>query len=411
MERYNGIYRVVCGENKDACIKAWYNNTLSEKDLTIILNPENKITNEVCFGDNGIKGSMKMSLKPDMNFDYSQTFGEAKVYTAPIEAKTTMTVSNGNCLKEVTTYPDGTISTYTTTFTSQGYSVKCHNAGGYVGTIYLELESVSLCGFFVMESHDNLDKILMEDAGMSVSEANGVLSSVAIRITESNGVYTMIEYMGESTSKTTHFKFGEEFEFENAILGMKGTTLITKNGPGHVTNVFKDHKSDKMSVWDGYFTDDQLIFKVTKPLNTQKGSITYRRYADIFGRWKMVASDNLMPGMKSLGYSDDMIQVIMAERTTSSAEYIGNGRIKTNAGSSLMPDDMIFKSGEEFSFSVGGFTVHQVFTLTRTGNVSAMKVLGKNVIAKAIVGKTFKVLEETIEGEPDTKATFIMARL
>ena len=46
---------MVCGENKNDCIKAWYNNTLSEKDLAIILNPENEIVSEVIFGDNMIK--------------------------------------------------------------------------------------------------------------------------------------------------------------------------------------------------------------------------------------------------------------------------------------------------------------------------------------------------------------------
>lgn len=106
-----------------------------------------------------------MSMKPDMNFDYCQTFGEEKAYTVPFEAKSKMTPCNDNCVKEVVTYADGTCSTYTSTFTSQGYSVKGYNPSGYVGTIYFEKMDVSICGFFVMESHDNMDKVMMEDTG------------------------------------------------------------------------------------------------------------------------------------------------------------------------------------------------------------------------------------------------------
>lgn len=402
---------MVCGENKDASIKAWYNNTLSEKDLAIVLNPENKITSTVCFGDNGIQASMKMSLKPDMDFEYSQTLGEEKAYTVPFEAKSTMTACNSNCLKELTTYSDGSCSTYMTTFTSQGYSVKGHNSSGYVGTVYFERMDVSLCGFFVMESHVNMDKMMMEDTGMSASAVNGVLSSVALRITECNGVYTMTDYMGDSISKTTHFKMGEEFDFEDAIIGMKGTTLVTQNGPGSITNVFKDAKTGKTSIWEGHFNEDQLIFKVTKPLNTQKGSINYRRFADVFGQAKMVAMDNVMAVMKSLSMPENMIATVMAERPTSSHEYIGNGRIKTNTGSALMPDDIIWKSGEEFSFNVGEFTVHQVCTLTKNGMIASIKMGGKTLVVKTTVGKTFTVMEEVVDGEPNTKATYILARI
>jgi len=409
MQKYNGSYRMVCGENKNDCIRAWYNNTLSEKDLAIILHPENEIVSEVCFGDNMIKASMKMSMKPDMNFDYCQTFGEEKAYTVPFEAKSKMTPCNDNCVKEVVTYADGTCSTYTSTFTSQGYSVKGYNPSGYVGTVYFEKMDVSICGFFVMESHDNMDKVMMEDTGMSASAVNGILKSVALRVTECNGVYTMTDYMGDGISKTTHFKLGEEVDYDNEQIGVKGTSLVTQNG-STITNVFKDAKSGKTQIWEGNFNDDQLIMKVTKPLNTQYGSVTYRRYADIFGKWKMIHMDNAESLMKSLSMPDSMIATVLAERPTSCMEYIGDGRMKTNTGSSLMPDDIIFKSGEEFTVTVAGYTITQVNTLTKTGSVASMKMAGKTLAIKSTIGKTFAVIIEEVVGEPHTKATYIVAR-
>jgi len=244
---------------------------------------------------------------------------------------------------------------------------------------------------------------------MSASAVNGILKSVALRVTEDNGVYTMTDYMGDGITKTTHFKLGEEVDYDNEQIGIKGTSLVTQNG-STITNVFKDAKTGKTQIWEGNFNDDQLIMKVTKPLNTQVGSVTYRRYADIFGKWKMIHMDNAVSMMKSLSMPDSMIATVMAERPTSHTEYIGNGRIKTNSGSALMPDDTIFKSGEEFTLTVGGFTVTQVTTLTKTGLISSVKMGGKTLAIKLTVGRTFTVMTEEVDGEPHTKSTYIMAR-
>lgn len=216
---------------------------------------------------------------------------------------------------------------------------------------------------------------------MSASAVNGILKSVALRVTECNGVYTMTDYMGDGISKTTHFKLGEEVDYDNEQIGVKGTSLVTQNG-STITNVFKDAKSGKTQIWEGNFNDDQLIMKVTKPLNTQYGSVTYRRYADIFGKWKMIHMDNAESIMKSLSMPDSMIATVLAERPTSCMEYIGDGRMKTNTGSSLMPDDIIFKSGEEFTVTVAGYTITQVNTLTKTGSVASMKMAGKTLAIK-----------------------------
>jgi hypothetical protein len=251
----------------------------------------------------------------------------------------------------------------------------------------------------------------MEDAGVTATVANSLLKGAAMRVTECDGVYSMTDYMGDSSSKTVHFKFGEEFEIDDPTLGMKGHQIINQSGPGKFTMVYKDSKNGKTSAWEAHLTEDHIVFKITKPLNTQHGSITYRRVADIFGQWKMIALDNAETLMKACGLPDEMIANAVAERPISCHTYMGNGQIKSNSGTAMAPEDNFWKSGEEFSFVIGGFTIHEVMHLTKTGIVGVIKMGEKNLSIKSTVSKNFAVLQEVVDGEPNTKATFILVRV
>jgi len=409
--KFNGSYRFVCSDNKAAVMKAWFNNQLPEQDMEVMMHPDNQITSTVVFTDKGMKASVNFSMKPDYNMDYELNFNEEKSFPPPLEGKVIVTEGKDPAsFHEVMTFKDGTSYTMDSHFSSQGYTAKSTGSNGYIGNAYFERINASIEGFFVLESHENMDKMIMEDAGISASAANALLASGAVHITESNGVYTLTDYMGDSGSKVTHFKMGEEFDYEDATIGVKGKALVTMTGPGSLTYVMKD-SSGKSSVWEGHATPDQMIWKVTKPLNTIKATITYTRKANILGRWKMTAMDNALSLMKSLSMPDSMIATALEERPVSCHEYIGAGRFKTNSGSSMFTEDVMWKSGEEFSLTIQGFAIHEVMTLTKTGIVGTIKMGGKTMAIKSTVGKTFNVIEEEVVGEPGTKATYILTRV
>jgi hypothetical protein len=408
MKQYSGSYRLACAENKAALFKAWFNNAASDKDIELMMHPDNQVTINYCFSDNSVKGSMDISMKPEYNFDFDAKFGVENVFTKPFECKTMLSVK-GNVINDVTTYKDGSVLTSVMTFTSQGLSCIVSGAAGYIGNMFYERCDADLCGFWMLESHDNMDKVMMEDGNLSASVAADMLDGIALRITESNGWYTMTDYVGGG-SKTIRFKMGEEFEIDDPALGLKGSEVVTMAGPGKMMMVYKD-KSGKNSAWEGTVTDDHMIFKVTKPLNTQTGTITYKRLPDVVGSWKTIAMDNAEAIMKASGMTDEQAAQMLEEKPTMVNEYVGKGRYKYSSNSAIFPDPIFWRSGEEFTFNIGGHSITEIRNFTKTGEVCCIKMGGKNMIVKTKVGKNFCSMEETIEGEPGVKATFILARV
>ena len=65
------------------------------------------------------------------------------------------------------------------------------------------------------------------------------MSSVAARITETNGTYTVTDYLGNGHEKSISWKLDQEVDVEHPSLGLKGTQITTKCGPGEYLTTFK----------------------------------------------------------------------------------------------------------------------------------------------------------------------------
>merc|ERR1712242_181892 len=178
----------------------------------------------------------------------------------------------------------------------------------------------------------------------------------------------MTDLFNNGATKTITFKLGEEFEDDQPNLQLKGTQLVTKNGPGSYTMTFKDHKSGKTSVMEGTLTDDHYIIKVTKPMNTTCATFTYRRLADITGNWKEVTAFNNEIAMLEVGMPEAQVKTIAAERPTHSIKYNGMGGFCWSSDSKALPIPPItWKSGEEFSYKIQEWEMHEVIVHTKTG--------------------------------------------
>ena len=179
-----------------------------------MMSPNNKMTHHLTVTEKGYKMQLAVSLKPEMSTTFEGEFGVEKELGAPFNCKSSIT-RVGDCgLKEVTKYADGNIYTSTAIFTSNGYSSKICGPNGYVGTAYFELDDPCLTGFYVLESHENGDKMMAEDANLPVSKMVDLLKNLAMRVTENNGYYTMTDLFNNGATKTITFKLGEEFEEE-----------------------------------------------------------------------------------------------------------------------------------------------------------------------------------------------------
>ena len=400
----------MCADNLAAVWQAWFNNALPEKDLELMMSPNNKMTQHLTVTEKGYKMQLAVSLKPEMSTTFEGEFGVEKELDAPFNCKSTIT-RVGDCgLKEVTKYADGNIYTSTATFTSLGYSSKICGPNGYVGTAYFELDDPCLTGFYVLESHENGDKMMAEDANLPVSQMADLLKNMALRITENNGYFTMTDFMGNGLTQSFTYKLGEEVFIDGKMT--KGTQTVTKTGPGSYSEVYKEQGSGKSMVREGTLTDDQFIIKVIKPMNTTCATFTYRRLADITGTIKLIAVNNVEAGLREYGMPDSMIKSIAAERPIHTVKYTGNGMYCWESGSKALPlPPVSFKSGEEFSYKMGDHVINEVLCLTKDGFVGSSVAGGKKTVINTKVGKNFVVSESMIEGLPHTRSTAIFARL
>merc|ERR1719233_637964 len=282
---------------------------------------------------------------------------------------------------------------------------------GYIGTVYFEIEDSDMTGFWVLESHENGDKMIAEDANISAAAAAELCTNLAMRVTEDNGIYTMTDWMGNGSSKTMAFKIGEEFEIKDADLGMNGTEIGTKTGPGSYSLAYKD-SSGKTSVWEATVTEDQMIWKVTKPLNTTCATFTYRRMADITGNWKEVAAFNNEAAMLEFGMPEAQVKTIAAERPTHSVKYVGKGMFCWSSNSRAMPIEPItWKSGEEFSYKIGEWVMNEVIVHTKTGIFGSTQIGGKTSLFDCKVGKNFMIIEAETVGSPHTKSVTTLVKV
>ena len=160
--------------------------------------------------------------------------------------------SGKNTIVETITFPD-VVYTYTLTFSSLGFTSKGSSSkAGYIYTSFWERTDPSLCGFYVMDSHVDVDKWFMTDFNASATEAKKMASYLAVRITENNGVYSMTDYLGDGTEKTAMFQLGVEAEDKFELTGLKGTSLYTSDKPGQLTWVFKEANTGKVGILTSY---------------------------------------------------------------------------------------------------------------------------------------------------------------
>eukprot|EP00088_Acartia_fossae_P042452 TRINITY_DN4458_c0_g1_i1.p1 TRINITY_DN4458_c0_g1~~TRINITY_DN4458_c0_g1_i1.p1 ORF type:complete len:437 (+),score=145.32 TRINITY_DN4458_c0_g1_i1:174-1313(+) len=354
---------------------------------------------------------MACSLLPELDGGLEYTLGQETTLPAPWNCKSVINKTGDNTYVETVTYDDGTVFTHASTNTGHSSTTVTSGKDGYIGKVYLEKVAPCVTGFYVMEKSENLEKMMAEDSGMSLADATKLCSSLALRITKCGDYYTMTDYLG-SSSKSLTYKLGEEFAVKDEQLGLAGTNLMVETAPGHYVLTYKDDKG-KCSIWEATLTEDELTWKVTKPLNTQTCSLVYRKYPDCFGTWKTIMTNNVSAAVSTTGLPKEVCDAFENDRATHKISYLGDGKIQWDTDGIYKADcgPIIYRSGEEFSYTMQGKHVTEVVCMTKEGMVGSSKIDNMVNNFKAKIGKTFMVMETCVEGRPDTKATVIAAKM
>jgi len=216
-------------------------------------------------------------------------------------------------------------------------------------------------GLYIATSIKGVKELIMKD-GVSSNEADEMLSYMAFRITEENGVYTTKDIFGTGYERTVNFSLGEEFQNVGSQFEVEGTSIFTETSPGKWTFVHSDVNGHG-KVWKAAFTENDLVWT----LNDGEAVIHYRRVADPTGEWKVAAVEG-EELLRNFGMDEATIQKLMAERYSITINHVGSGLWEWESFSKVMPSPKLtFRFDEEFEVDFGAVKVKEVCTQNKDG--------------------------------------------
>ena len=408
----NGFFnRVVSCDYPEKEARAVFNNLISEEDLKILLSPDNCMSFTISDFGTGYTSKVTFSKKPEFNTSTDYTYGKENILPVPFTGGTSIVTRNGNVIVKKVTFPD-VVYTYDTIVSSSGVSIKMSSTrDGYISTSVWEKVNASFCGFFVMQNHVDADKYMTANNRMTKANAENLLSYAAVRITEKNGNYEMIDCLGDGSKKSVTFKLGLEFEDEDSF-GRTGTHLFTSNSPSELVYTFKEKDTGHVYVFRNTATTDHLTWTAEKAPHGIKCSITYQRYGDIEGTWKVMTHSNYDNFLRGLSLPEPLISAAVEERETLTWKHLGKGIWLDASSSKVLPmESKHLTPGVEHSSEMMGMHVTEIFNHSKDGMYGTVK-MGENIINyKVVVGKELAHMEEEIVGKPFTKATIILAKM
>lgn len=410
----SGTYRWVTSSNPIQEAKAYFNNNVSQADLDLMTAPGNTGESTVCLNGNKLNMDIKFTGKPEWNNCLSYELGVEKALPEPFKGMAVITKVSDNCLKELVTYPDGNVYTYESTFSSFGMSTNISsNKLGHISTSIWERQDVDMTGFWILESGQGLEEQMMADIpGLTKDSVKQILSYVALRVTEKDGLYTMTDSFGNGAERTITYRIGEEYEEPAGDFSPGSTNLLTQTGPGQLKLVSK-LKNGKTQVWNMSGTKSMVTWTRENPTSGKPTFATYRRYGDVCGSWKLISYDNIEVFLKAMrGMTQQMMKDIMAERPTMTMTPKGKGVWEASSDAKAMPfPTILMRFGEEFSFEIGGQQMSEIIHLTQNGMTAVAKSGEITMSYKMVIGKAFMSQTACVVGKPETQYTSVFARV
>jgi hypothetical protein len=266
------------------------------------------------------------SKTPQFNATYEYVFDEVTTFPG-YPGSTVMTKTDANTLTEVWTKADGVGShSFVLKFNNFGVVVRTStSSGGLVATsVYERVKVPSFCGFYLLESHENVGTLMNHLTSDEVAE---MLANCAIRVTRTaDGVYTSTDYFGTGAEKKMTFRLNEQtelgalddFQMKDAVL------LVTQTGPTSLSFVVKDRATGRVQTWIGEVTEDTFTWTIEAAPGVVT-RFTYRRVGDIMGSWKLAVYGDPTAYFDALGVPAAVQEAMKAERPTGRFAYLGKG--------------------------------------------------------------------------------------
>lgn len=415
MAPISGTYRLVSSDNKLGDCEATFSGVMSPEDIRLLAAPENQWTMIIKETEKGIIFTVEYSQTPQFNGTYEYVYG-GKTTFAGYPGSSVLTKVGDSAITEVWTDAEGA--------TSRSYSIKMDNFGAVLRTstpaagviatsVYERVNVPDLCGFYLLESHENVGAVM---AQLTKDQLDQMLSYCAFRITKSkDDVYTATDYFGAGfPEKKTVFRFGEqqdqgpleEFGMSDVVL------LVTRLGPTKISYLLKDRDSGRTQAWIGEATADSFIWTVEAAAGVTT-RMTYRRVGDIMGDWRMVVGDENEAYLDALGLpAGPLRDQIKAERPKIRFAHLGAGVWEYTSEQKSVPHaPIVGRFGEQWTVDMGQLgPMSMVWNFTRDGMVGSEKIGDKVLAAKWTVLKDFATMEASVAGVPGTTVCSIFIR-
>ena len=152
------------------------------------------------------------SKTPQFNATYEYTLGEETTFPG-FPGAAVLTKTDANTFAEVwknAAAGGGVTHSYGIKFNAFGMVLRSSTSGGgHVATsVYERINAPSLCGFFLLEKHENVEALMDK---LSKKEVEAMFSNSALRITKSaDNVYTSTDYLGTGAEKAVVFRLNEQ---------------------------------------------------------------------------------------------------------------------------------------------------------------------------------------------------------
>jgi len=343
-------------------------------------------------------------FKREMCFKLGQEFEEPSSSSPTIAART-----GPGEVKFITKSSSGKAQVWSAAFTNDGVTWTKETGEGCSITYKRQpacsspsskqTTDVMLPGYYVLEKSENLIEMLMAEMQVDAAEAAKFASFVAVRVLphKGDGTIDYIDYYGPEFQYQASFKLGQKSVDETYGVEL----LATRTGPGKMTISMSSGAE-----WEADFNESGMTW--TQKTGA-KAKLTYRRYPDFSGSWKVVSSRGEAL-FRKLGLPEQMIKMMLNEKYTETITFKGNGVWEWKTDSKVNPHPPVcFRIGEENELDMAGIKMHSLYVLNKSALIISTRMPnGVTTVYTSTANDNFLVQTGRLVGSEETGTTIMM---
>lgn len=406
MGKFDGTYKLECQSNLEAALVAM---GIPAADIKRYLDPKNCICYTICERNDGTwETKSTFSEMPDWNSTSCIKLGERTELKVPFEHAVTLTKKGDNtfCMKSEM---GGKVMNMEHQFHNYGISVNgCID--GVCFTEEMKKITPKFSGFYKFESESGMADVLKAMGIPAEGFTAEAMANTGFRIVDKGCKFWLEEHYGDK--KEYMVVLNEEYDYERPEWNMCDKRITTKVGPGSFKTVCKSTKTGAVTESTVTFTAGGCsVDTVAGGCNAHE---TFKKGADLQGKWRAVAITGAEAHAEALGMTGDVKQQYLdgALKETFDVERLSNGCFKIKTDSPWIPGGvMVMKSGESITVDIPGMGKTENIGYEGSDSwIQVTKCMGKTVTTKEIISGDFLIAEATVDNIQSSTATTIFTR-